>query len=431
LFLSQDKGFDFSWIKMSRAFQTGYEISILPTGGDISPPDGLFSTSGTGVASRDTAIKRTGASSCKLDPAAGDSGVWMGSPFNFVVANNRIFYLQAYMYFDDLPSVTVQVMQLYSGATPAVSVRLTAAGKIQLYDNGAVAQIGSDSVATLVPDTWYRIALKAANNASSLISSAEVQLDGVSVANGNIATPTAGPNVRIGWIEAPGANKVMHIDDLVGNDSTDGLNDSWPGEDKVILMMPKSDEQIGSWKAGAGGSTNLWDAVSNVPPLGIAAETDLSQIENFDVSGDNSTDEYRGNCGSYLAAGIGASDIITSVSTFANHAEKSAAGSVAGSFGAQSNPSEIYSVFNYGGNVGAAGTWPANWRWKLSNALDLPSVVLQLPLIVAIRKTDATTTVGFCDFLGAYVAYEQLEITYGPPQLERKASQRALTRRRM
>lgn len=419
---------------MSRVVQCGYEIAMKATGQDTNPPDGLFSTSAVGQATKDSAISRSGSSSCKLDSTASNSGVWVSALTNFTTAANRIFYLQGYFYFDTLPASTVQIMQLYSGAVPCVSVRLTAAGKIQLFDNGAGVQIGSDSVATLTTGIWYRIAIRATNSASSLISSAEVRLDGVSVANGNLANPKLGPTIRIGWIDVPGADKVMHLDDVVANDSQGSVNNSWPDEEQVILLCPNSDEQIGSWLGGAGGTTSLAAAVSNIPPAGVASasKTNTSQIKCGDTTADNPTDEYRGVCRSYSMNGISALDTITAITTIASHGEDVATGSPSGSFGAQANPIETYGVISqFGGNAGAVGAWPTNWRWKTNPPIEYPVVTVSDPLVLAIRKTDAGAAIGVCDFMGAYVAFMPSAITVGPPQLERKASQRALTRRRM
>src|SRR5213079_3376565 len=92
------------------------------------------------------------------------------------------------------------------------------------------------------------------------------------------ASATSVGNASFGWITNPGASKVLNIDDVAINDISGTTQTSWPGEGNIVLLKPTSDNQIGSWTGGAGGTTNLWDAVNNTPPVGITGGSNTATI---------------------------------------------------------------------------------------------------------------------------------------------------------
>ena len=389
---------------MSRIFTTGYETSMGIS--EQTSPDGLF-----GGALKREHVKRSGRSAAMCDSGSGGAAHFANTPAQFTSAAGRTFFVRVYFCFLNLPNSTVSIIQFFQTVTNRVSARLTPGGKLQLYDHQAAAQIGSDSSATIVLGQWYRVELSVTSVGSTNIESCALRLDGAAVANGNIATPGVAPNCRWGWLETPGDNKILFMDDAAGNDSAGSVNNSWPGDGKVILMRPISDAQVGSWTGGAGGTSNLFEAVNNAPPIGTASETDLTQIESVDASGNNSADEYRANCGTYLAAGIADADVITAIQTFCCHGEDVATGTKVGSMGAQSNPVETYGTFNFGLDSGALSTHPTNWRWSKNTVIEAPSVDKSLPLILGLRKTDAGTAIAACSFIGVYVDYIPAAVT--------------------
>jgi len=198
----------------------------------------------------------------------------------------------------------------------------------------------------------------------------------------------------------------MDFDDWATNDNNGADQNSWPGAGSVVLCKPISDSQDGSWTGGAGGTgIDLSLAVSSTPPVGTAAETNTTQIESVDSSGDNATDEYRANLTTYTDAGIGASDTINVLHPLINHGEDVSTGTKTGSFGLQSNPSQTYATFTFGDDVGGLGTFPTNWRTKLSSPVYSPSVTKGSSPVLAVRKTDTGTRVASVDFMGLNVEY--------------------------
>jgi hypothetical protein len=258
----------------------------------------------------------------------------------------------------------------------------------------------------LSPDTWYMIELRLRDSSVAASDEVELRVEGESVAISTTLTFSSVP-VLIGVGAAGFYSGSIYLDDFAFNDSNGTNQNSWSGNGHVVLMKPSSDSQRGSWTGGAGGTTNLFDAVNNTPPIGTATETNLTQIESADSSGGNATDEYRGDCGTYLAAGIKPWDKITTIQSWVCHGEDVATGTKTGSHGFQANPAVAYSTWTFGDDVGLLGTYPANWRWDAST-IDNPTVDNTATLILAVRKTDSGTRVASVCFLGAYVEYVPL-----------------------
>lgn len=390
---------------MSRLYTIGFEGRYLPAAGSATDSlDQVSLGAASGVApSVELTRVRSGSAALKCDSGAGNASAYFG--FAGPIAASITTYTRVFFSFDALPSSTVPILSM---GTVIWSVRLTAAGKVQLWnDAGAPAQIGSDSSATVVADgsSWYRLEVALTLNGSSQITNVELRLDGAVVASGAV-TAILGSTHRCGWVSAPGASKVLYCDDVAINDSLGSDQASWPGDGKVVLLKPISDGQRGSWTGGAGGTTNLWDAVDNTPPIGTASETNSTQIENADTSPDNATDEYRPNLTTYTDAGVGASDTINVVQAFCNHGEDVATGTKTGKFRIESNPAQTaYDTFTFGDDVGALGTWPSNWKWKLGTPEYSPSPTLGASPQIALRKTDTGNRVGSVAFLGMYVDY--------------------------
>jgi hypothetical protein len=332
-----------------------------------------------------------------VDPSVTDGGAWA----------------RCYFYFEtNMPSASSTTLMTHyesNGTGPLVSARLTSGGKLQLWnETGTPAQIGSDSSATLVANTWYRIELKCLILTAST-DTVELQLDGVSVASASgLTLGSVDTNyIRIGFVTAPGASRVCYLDDFADNDNVGADQNAFPGAGNIVLLLPISDNQVGSWTGGAGGTTNLWEAINNTPPIGTDSETDSTQIENA-VSGGGTN--YIANMTSYTTAGIVAGDTIKVVYGFVDTGEDSGAGSKLGSCGIASNPNLGQGgLFTFGNIIGsgALGVWPINWGVN-PNAGSVgynPSVTLGTSPTFEIDRFTTTTTVASIDFAGIYVEY--------------------------
>jgi len=407
---------------MARLYQGGAEVHgvIGATFGTIDGAQG----GGGGVWTRDTSVFRSGVASWKCDSGAGNSKVYVSGPVGTINAS-RTGYLRGYFQIPAAPTTTTIILCFGGSFLVDLNARLNTSGQVEFLANNTLT--GSASSNICGDGLWHRLEISGDVNASNQWTRGELLVDGVSLGVWTGAV-SRGIIPFWGWCDvAPGANKVIYVDDVVVQDSTGAANNSWPGDSNVILMKPSSDSQVGSWTGGAGGVTNLFDAVNNTPPIGTASETDLTQIESADSSGDNATDEYRGNCGSYTAAGIGASDTINAITPVISQGEDVATGTKTGSFGLQANPAQAYDAFTFGQDAGALGTWGTNWQQINGTVANAPSVTKGSNLILAVRKTDTGTRVGSVCFLGAYVDYTPAPS--GGPVMRYKKPHRFLTLR--
>lgn len=356
-------------------------------------------------------VKRSGTYALKCDSTAGnttDTGLF--EPWVLTLVTARSYFYRAYFRVEsNLPTADAIIMRWPSVAR----IVLTTTGKLQLWTGfTGGSQVGSDSTLTVAVDTWYMLELKVRVDTGATDEVA-ARVDGTefAAATGLSITDTApDPGPETGWMSAPGANRVIYFDDHAFNDDQGAADNTWPGEGKCVLMVPTADAQRGSWTGGAGGTTNLWDALNNLPPTGTATETNTTQVENADSSPDNTTDEYRATMQTYTALGIGASDTVRLAQLWVWHGEDVAAGVKTGEAWIASNPAETQPADNinpFGPTAsGALGTFPTNWRLTLGGAIDASGVTKGTAPVAHLRKTDTGTRVASACALWIYVEYE-------------------------
>lgn len=379
---------------MARLYHGGAEVEA---GSVATGPDGLVS--GTTV-TRDTSIFRSGLAAWKFDSGAGNGIPTVIGPV--AAAASKTLYVRAYFYATAAPSTAAEILGTNSTTDPLVRFRTD--GAIELLVNGSA--VGSASASSIADSTWHRVEMKVVISAGDNYTDAEVLLDGTTVATWSGTQGRAGGNFRWGWSQQPGANKIIYADDVAINDSTGAANNSYPGSGNVILMAPISDNARGAFTAGAGGTTNLWDAVNNTPPVGVAeaSATNTSQIKNRTTTNTTNCDL---NLDTYANAGVGASDTVNAIICYAAHGEDPGTGTKAGSVSMVSNPAIGAATFNFGDDVGAQGTYLGNWKWKATAASDAPSVTIASAPVIRITCTSGATgsRSASCCFLGAYVDY--------------------------
>lgn len=362
-----------------------------------------------------TTNPRTGAWSFQAANDSVQNGIYIHCPVTTVAG--RRYFVREYIWTSQQPvTQAVEVMRHRdaSGAFPwqayisgiDSSLRLAAPLNTLVF-TGPVLQSGR----------WYCLEISWIIGTGAGDDSLDLRLDGAllySATGLSIGTSVgAGCSVAIGSMQAGAAGLAnVYIDDFALNDDQGSApHNTWPDEGSIVLLRPTADAQRGSWTGGAGGTTNLWDALDNQPPAGTASETDTTQIENADGSADNATDEYRATMQTYAAAGIGPSDTIRFVQAIVMHGEDVATGTKTGSVLIASNPAQgAADTFTFGDNAGALaqiGTLATtnNWRTKLGTPVNTPSVTLSTAPEVHLRKTDTGTRVVAVCGLGIYVEY--------------------------
>lgn len=342
----------------------------------------------------DTSVKRTGAASFKADAGA-SNGQFCVALSGMTTALSRNYYQRGYFYIPSgtgYPTTRSRIMSSYRWQVNAdCAVYLETNGTLQLFNGG---NVGSPS-AVLAQDTWYRVETRVKTAAGSADDEVELLLNGVqvAVATGQTTDTVAVTHFEWGWHDAPGANKVIYFDDIaVNDDQTGGSQTSFPGDGQVALLIPTSDNARGTWTGGLLGTTNLWDAIDNLPPEGTAAETNTTQIENKTNSASNPGDF---NMTTYTAAGLTSGGTATAVFMRVAHGEDSATGTKTGSFTIVSNPDlGTTPTFTFGGDVGALGTYPTNWvRTDSAYAYDQAVTEGTAP-VARVTKTTSSTAVG-------------------------------------
>lgn len=376
---------------MTRKFVYGFDtgsLSAEPTPETASPSNPISAATSTGSVSLNTnaSFLRTGAGSLKLTPASGAAGYY---DISNGLSIGRPFYYRFYA----LPSSLPASQRLLAGSTEAsaLGLRINSDGSLQMYNN--TTSLFTSSTKLTDTSKWYRIEIKSVSSPSALV---ELLIDGVS--QGTSAS-SAAMRYYLGANDTVAATYTIYIDDIVIDDS------SYPGDGKVLLLVPISDNARATlWTAGAGGTSNLFAAVDNTPPTGTASETDSTQIEHAGGAA-GTTDAYDANMTAYSTAGIASGDTINSVMPFVWCGEDSATGDKLLSFNIKSNPATTNSgSFNVAdSSSGALGTWPTGW-WRATAALGGAPSDLTSPVMTVIRPETASRVASVC-FMGIYVDY--------------------------
>ena len=393
---------------MARLFTGGFESR-----GAVAGLEGTRSGAGS-TPTFDTTNPRSGLVALKCDSGATNSSSFATIPGGIatsVVPNGTTAYYRAHFMVPALPASTAQIMS--AGGAAQLRVRLTPAGNLQLFDAVNAVQIGSDSVATVAVGTWFRVevALRLETGATDY---AELLLDGASVASSSTLalSDTAGNYVMsAGWVLAtapPGANTVVYVDDCAINDDTGADQNSWPGEGCVVTLFPKADSARGAnWLAGAGGTTNLFAAVDNAPPVGVAvgSATDTSQVKNAakDTTGlyDTAVEAYDVAVASG-GGGLATADTVTLVQPVA---AVGPGGSTAITHGLAAASNPVIAEATLATAATAAGTFPTGWSALRGTVTYAPSVTRSTRPVLRLRKGTSSTTAAMACLMGLLVEY--------------------------
>jgi len=376
------------------------------------------------VVTRDTTTKRSGNASYACNSGAGNSAAYcLGPSFAGLTAP---VYMRAYILTSAAPSSQVGIFGTPGTIGSPVTVAMSTSGTLQFVVN----TVNQGSATAAVNDgTWHRLELSVTQSAypTGTLTAAEFRLDGISVAtfSGSLASASAGWSV--GWFQAPGASKQMNVDDLVINDSAGSSQNTWPGDSSIVLLVPISDNARGSnWVGGAGGTTSLFDAVNNTPPIGVAtgSGTNLSQIHNVTK---DTTGNYDANMTSYTAAGIGPNDVINIVWPYWY-----LAGAATGdAFLLVSNPQANGGTESIWGATSTAGTFLSGWLFQSPAAqrpAPAPSVTKGTSPVMRVGKRVSSTNEMACCAMGIYVDYTPTIPRSLPPVAHAAQQKRQMTR---
>src|SRR3989344_8078676 len=299
-----------------RVWSSGFELNSLSNDMEIE------ATGGTGTKTIVTSPVRSG--TYALQTTHTSAAGWVR--YRFAEANsNGPFYFRQYLRIADYPDAASDIVVLEAtGGGNRVSIRLTSAGALQLWDlDGTVAQVGSDS-SILSLDSWYRIEIRYDASGGLSAISWDARLDGTSFASTNSGANAASIG-RITWgASSATANYNYFWDDIAINTS------AFPGEGKIIHLKPNAAGDNTTWLIGAGTGSNF-DQVDEVTP--DDATTYLSDIiatgliaDDYNI--ENATAIPSGSTISAVQVGVRGGGTGTTVRTFVTRVKASSGGTV-------------------------------------------------------------------------------------------------------
>lgn len=329
----------------------------------------------------------------------GNSGLPTVAAFTGVLG--RTYFLRFYLRVGALPGSAARVLEYGSNL---YQVYLDTDSTLQLRIGGT--QIGSASAA-LTLDTWYHVELSCLIGSGAGDDAGELRLGGVSVASETAATRSTTAPVSIRFGAGGTVGDTEYMDDIALNDDQGADQNSWPGEGKQVLLLPISDNARATlWTGGAGGTTDLFDAVNNTPPIGTATETDLTQIEHAGGAA-GTTDAYDANMTTYTTAGVGQGDTINVVQLVAAHGEDISTGAKLLAFSVVSNPAIATSGNVTAGDASPAalGTYPSEWGIHWGTATYNPAITVGTSPVMRVVRPETANRVASVCFMGMYVDY--------------------------
>lgn len=329
----------------------GWEIP--PAGGGTNASGGDSLMTRTGTAEWSTTQARTGSRAGRCNPASGASGF-------FTLSGTTDGWWHLGLYIATMPSVQRRITGLSGGTS--VNLRLNSDGTIGYYLGGTL--IGTSSTA-LTTNQWYWIGWIQ----SSVTSSPVLQINGTTEVSGTTTGFTSSNQIGCNGTEASAID--IYLDDFIIDNAT------FLAPSKVDTAYPISDNTVTGVTAGAGGTTNLWDAVNNVPAAGVASasETNTTNIE-FPAS---TTCNYLANLETYSDLGINQGDTVLAVRSFVRHGEDVATGTKnIQDVGALTNPTVSGVSTTAGGDAGAHGADTDAGLWSIvqGTLTTTPSVTL-------------------------------------------------------
>lgn len=347
------------------------------------------------------------------------------------LSTSTIYYARGFFYYSGFDNATRFALTDITHA----GLHITSGGVVQLWNENTNAQIGSNGP-TLLTGQWYRLEVAFQMNTSTT-GYAEGMVDGTSFASATNLNLGAGTSSTWNWGWSNTNNAVTcYVDDLAINDSTGGNQNTWPGNGKVVLLVPTATSAAAAkWTDNDGTQTNMWQGAANTPPVGVAAATSPSHKYVKHAGGAaGTTDAFDATMTTYSVGGIASGDTINLIQYLVITGEESATGSKLLALAGVSNPTVAQgSSFDVFPSSGAQGTYPTNWQIK-SDGLAIqyaPSVTVGTAPVMRVVRPETASRVASVAFMGMVVDYTPATATFmpAPPYIQpNQAVHRAATR---
>jgi hypothetical protein len=224
-----------------------------------------FTAITTNAPAIETTIKRSGVAAYRISNASAAEGFR-----HQYTSSQGVYYLQFHIHVVTLPTGTISIGGFRITGAYKLSIRITPAGLLQLFNNEDTIQIGANSSA-LSTGAFYRLAMgidTTTLSATAVEARAYVDTPGAS----NFWNPSgtadlaANPNnIGIG-ITGGDATLDYVVDDIGINDNTGSRQNSWPGEEKLIYQLVNGNGDSSQWTGSDGNSTDNYLLLDEVPP---------------------------------------------------------------------------------------------------------------------------------------------------------------------
>lgn len=259
---------------MARLWTCGFEVggNSLNAAGTV-----IEDYNNTGL-NWNTGGGRNGGVCLELPVGTGEQFVVMRGSTATVPTLGTRYYTRQYIYWPSADSGKAgdAIWQIRRGGSNAMAVSW---GQKGVLGNNlkilASADANSYTGPALSYDTWYCLEVMFLVEATGAAGELAARLDGTVIFNwtglaamGTTAVdtfPQLGSN-GIGAVARP----QYRFDDLAINDTSGASQTSWPGLGDVRLLSPASDNARVGWTDAQLGTTSLFDAADNTPPLGTA-----------------------------------------------------------------------------------------------------------------------------------------------------------------
>lgn len=400
---------------MARLLTTGFESRLYTT--SLSTNGEGQNTYFSGAISPDTTDQWAG-SCCAKFPAGESKACLFDAVEAGGVATGRSYYLQTVVKFigTGVPSNFIEMLLVQSELGVALELGLAAGGKWYIWSgqNGGT-EVQSSSPAELNRQYLVEMFVEIPNAAEAAnwtvkITDAETSA-GVYEASAKWTMGGKPPWFEVGH-HGSDTNWSVCVSQFIINDSTGTKENSWVGKQKVVLLKPTSDESRVGWKTGSGGTTELYKAVSNFPPKGVANGSKTGTTQDYDAES-TTTHEYKAVCqqpNHTVTEGGGGMVEGDQMKVMMLLARFSNSSGTARGFGVKSTfPSVIEKTAS---TSGTAGTEPTGWGTATTEPIyveaenKMPGGLgyKESPRVV-IRKNAASTDALACDMVGVYLSY--------------------------
>lgn len=300
-------------------------------------------------------------------------------------------------------------------STGYVAVRLHDDSTLSLVTSDSTVnpvQVGSRSTA-ITDGAVHRIEMMVRPVSAGVVD-CELRLDGTVVASGtSVAAVNMNNSTEVdfgrvaqavsntattpfSWVDV--SNVTVDVDNVAINDDlvptgqtagTQGAQDSYPGDGTVYMLLPTADSFRSNFVTQTGGgTTNLFDAVNNDPPVGDTGAATF-------ISAPGSTGgTYRAALQTLNARSITGTVVVAQP---ISNIGVNGGSSYTAYLQAYSNPAdtELSHPFNFGSLVGA---YPAGWTPYLGIGTHLPTIDPAVTPVIQFRSTGSGGPA--VDFLG-------------------------------